>query len=282
MKKLSSDWLRGALATSLCVAIGCSSPPKKVEEPAADKAAEPAAESAADKAVDLPKGEAILDRYVEVTGGRAAYEKVTSRVAEGKFSMPKMNISGPLKSYQKAPSFFYVGIDLPGAGKIEGGYDGETAWENVQMTGPRILEGDELFGRVREARMDVDVNWRDLYTSAETVALEEVNGKPAYKVIVTPKNGPVETRFYDQESGLFVRLKIRPKTQMGEIDMVATASDYREVDGIKIPFQTTVAFAGQEIVTTTDKVEHNVEIPAETFALPDDIKKLLEQRKGAK
>ena len=40
-------------------------------------------------AADLPKGDTIIDRYVEVTGGRQNYEKRTSEYASGTVAMQR-------------------------------------------------------------------------------------------------------------------------------------------------------------------------------------------------
>ena len=42
-------------------------------------------------------------------------------------------------------------MDFPGIGKVEEGFDGETAWENSALQGPRILDGDEKAAAKRAA-----------------------------------------------------------------------------------------------------------------------------------
>ena len=85
------------------------------------------------------------------------------------------------------------------------------------------------------------------------------------------------TLYFEKESGLLVKQEV--SQQGGSVETMI--GDYKEVDGIKIAHRTAqktkiegVQFA-VEIVTTIDSVEHNVDIPASRFALPDDIKALL-------
>src|ERR1039457_2351124 len=47
-------------------------------------------------AADDIKPEAILDKYVEVTGGRAAYEKIKTEVATGTLEITSIGLSGTL------------------------------------------------------------------------------------------------------------------------------------------------------------------------------------------
>ena len=42
---------------------------------------------------DLPKAETILERYIEVTGGRAVYEKTHSEIATGSMEIAGMGIA---------------------------------------------------------------------------------------------------------------------------------------------------------------------------------------------
>ena len=50
----------------------------------------------------LPKADTILTQYVEATGGKAAYEKIKSRVATGTIEVPAANIKGKIEVSQAA------------------------------------------------------------------------------------------------------------------------------------------------------------------------------------
>lgn len=223
-----------------------------------------------------PTGEQVLDNYIEVTGGKAAYEKVKSRVITGKMSIPAQGIGGDIQMYQKSPNLSYMTITIPQLGKIERGFNGEVGWEKNPMTGTRVLSGDEKEQMLREATMNQEVNWRNQYTKVENVGTEQINNKPAYKVKMTSKNGNEETRFYDVESGLLVQSQMTVKNVQGEFPIVATPSDWREVEGVKMPFKSTqeLKSMGLEQVIAMDKVETNVDIPDSKFELPEDVKGL--------
>src|SRR5882757_7574647 len=97
---------------------------------------------AADQA--LPKAETILDRYVEVTGGKAAYEKHTRDTMTGTISFPAQGLSGKLTRYAMAPDKEYSVVELGPIGKIESGFSNGVAWEKSAILGPRIKSGEEL------------------------------------------------------------------------------------------------------------------------------------------
>src|ERR1039458_8741967 len=90
------------------------------------------------------RSEAILDKYVEVTGGRAAYEKIKPEVATGTLEITSVGLSGTLTIYQAAPDKAYTAIEFSGGvGKGEEGSNGQVAWAINGMQGARIKEGDE-------------------------------------------------------------------------------------------------------------------------------------------
>jgi hypothetical protein len=140
-------------------------------------------------AQDLPKAETILDRYVEVTGGKAAYEKHTHEKMTGTISVPEVGMTGSLTRYAMAPDKEYSVLVLGPLGKAESGFNNGVAWEKNVITGPRVKSGDEGGQAAREARFNAQVDWRKLFLKVETAGSESVDGEDCYKVVVTPTAG---------------------------------------------------------------------------------------------
>ena len=85
----------------------------------------------------------------------------------------------------------------------------------------------------------------------------------------------VETGYYDQETGLLLRLERTEKIPLGEIQTRSDFSDYREVEGMKYPFKNVVLAMGQqEIVTTILDMQINPQIEEDVFSAPESIQKL--------
>jgi hypothetical protein len=53
---------------------------------------------------DLPTAETVLNQYIEATGGKDAYKKITSRVLTGTVELTGANIMGPIKLTQAVPN----------------------------------------------------------------------------------------------------------------------------------------------------------------------------------
>lgn len=223
---------------------------------------------------NLPKADTILDKYIEVTGGKAAYAKIHNEVSSGTMEFAAMGLKGSLVSYTAEPDKRVAEFNLPGIGKMLDGANGEVAWSTSAMQGPRIKEGDERAEALMEGHFNADAHWRDVFQSAETVALEAVDGKDCYKVLVTPKAGSPITRWYDKQSNLLVKSSMIAKSPMGELEAVSTYSDYRKEGDLLVPHKVVAHVAGRDLVMTVDKVEYNADLPKDRFDLPDDIKAL--------
>ena len=223
---------------------------------------------------ELPKAEDLIRKYIEATGGEKAQLKLKNRRVVGTFSMPMQGLKGQIKGYGAEPNKFRVTVDLGDMGTIDRGSDGETIWENTLMTGARIMSGEEREMMVRETDFHALLNWKKHFKSVQTTAVEEIEGKPAFVVVAVPNSGKEETWYFDKASGLLVKTKSVVPTQMGELPLENTISDYREIDGTKISFKTVQLIMGMQQVITLETVEHNVKLDSDTFALPETIQAL--------
>ena len=229
-------------------------------------------------AADLPKAETILDKYIEVTGGKAAYQKLHSHMESGTFELPAMGVKGTLTSYRAEPDLAYTEIVLEGIGKMQVGSDGKVAWTNNPMQGPHIQEGAERAQAMQTERFNGELHWREIYKTAETTGIEAVDGKDCYKVVLTPAEGSPATHFYDKESGLLTKFSIVSQSAMGEIPTDSFPTDYRKEGDILMAHKVRQTAAGQEVVITIDTVKVNPEIPKSRFDLPDEIKALVNKK----
>jgi hypothetical protein len=235
-------------------------------------AAEPAQPGGAAAAGALPAADAVLEDYVAATGGRAAYEKLETRVSSGSFTVASMNQAATFTMHQAAPGKMHLVIDMPGVGKEERGTDGQTAWSRSGMTGNRIVDGDERAQMLRTAALRAEIQWRELYRKVETVGTEDVGGRKTYKVAMHTPEGGVEHRYYDVETKLLLRTTLVEKSPMGEVPVDSLTSDYRKVGDILLSHKAVIKAMSMEQVLTLQKVEHNVTIDPRQFEVPSDVR----------
>ncbi len=251
--------LRGALALAL-LACGMVAPG-----------------AAADSA--LPDGAKILDAYAEASGGIAAHRKIRSRVMHGTMSVVGMDLSGEVTVSHADGNMYFV-WEAPAFGKVENGVHEDVAWEITPMTGARVKEGAERRSALRVAALDHTSNWRKYYAVAECVGVETIEGRSCFKVRVDVKGESPSTHWYDTKTGLLTQIQAQHEGAHGTMNLRIVLDDYREVDGVRVPFKTTHTLNDQQtMVLEIASVKHNVEIPAERFALPEVIVSKLEPRR---
>jgi len=217
---------------------------------------------------ELPTADTVLNQYIEATGGKAAYEKLKNRVSTGTIEITGANLKGTVKVTQAVPNKMSVVTELGPVGVIKRGTDGKNAWEISTVGGERDLEGEEKEVFLREANFYEDLLWKELYAKVECVGIEEVEGKPAYKIVFTPKTGKTSTKYYDKTSHLLVKETSTTAGPQGEVTVDTIASDYKAVDGVLMPFTATQKALTQQIVLKLTEVKHNVDLPADAFRRP--------------
>lgn len=228
-----------------------------------------------------PTAEQILDRYVEATGGKAAYEKLRSEVSSGVMDMKAQGIKGRMTGYRNSANSSYSVVEVDGVGKIEEGVANGVVWEKSPLAGPRVKTGEERAFALREAMLAKDLKWRDVYGKVDLTGEDTVEGAACYRVTMTPKDGGrPETRFYDKQTGLLKKVSLIAATQMGDLPVETLMYDYKEFGGVKMVTRTVTKMAGQEMTVTLSSVEFNKEIPASRFAMPAEVKALVDKQKN--
>ena len=222
----------------------------------------------------LPAAADLMDRYVEATGGREAYDRIENRVTTATLEFVGQGLSLDMTIHQARPNKNYTLIESEMIGKAEKGTDGETAWELSMMTGPQLMKGQQKTDFLREAAMDRMAHWREEFAGAESAGVETVGETACYKIVLTSESGPPMRLFLDRESYLPVKIAMDLETPMGVVPMETFPGDFREVDGLLLAHSGRVVLVGQERSMTIKSIEHNVDLPAGLFDLPEEIRAL--------
>jgi len=235
-----------------------------------------------DAAEALPTAASILDRYVEVTGGKAAYQKHKTQVMQGVLAFAAQGITGKLTRYAAGPDKEYSVAELGQIGKIESGYSNGVAWEKSALLGPRLKSGEEFVLAQREAYFNQELEWRTIYPKVETKGLENAEAQECYKLILTPKSGRPETRFYSKATGLLVKTTMTGTSPMGDVNVEVTTFDYKSFDGVLYPAHSKHKAAGQDLDMVITSITFDEPIPNEYFDVPAEIKAKLPKPSAAK
>ena len=245
--------------------------PQKPEEKKATEEKKPPEEKKVPEATaeePLPSVDQILEKNVDAVGGKAALEKITTREVKGVFEIPAMGASGTFTAWAKAPNKAATTIDVPGFGVIQNAFDGTSAWEDNPMTGMRDLAGPELAARKRDSTFQRELKLKELYDKIEVKGRQKIGDKDVYVLEATPAEGKVEKLYFDVQSGLLVRLDAERESPQGSATVETSFENYKEVDGIKVPFALKQVMPQFTIELKFDEVKHNVEIEDAKFAKP--------------
>ena len=220
----------------------------------------------------------IIEKHLAAAGGRAALNKLTSRVSTGAISIttPVGELKGTVEVYNKAPNRIrtLVKIDAValGGGQIinDQRFDGATGYVIDSFNGNREIAGDQLAAMKNGGFPTPLLTYKDTGVTAALSGRETVGTSDAYVIQFTPKTGPGIRVFIDTKSFMVVKTIITVNVpQLGRpIDQVVEFSDYRDVDGIKIPYTTKSTNPLQTITATLNDVKHNTEIDDSVFSKP--------------
>lgn len=225
----------------------------------------PASLQTIDSSKPLPTLEQVLSRYVEATGGSAAHQRLTTRVAKGEWENVTRGVRYPIEIYSKAPNKRVEVLDAPENRGFTGrGYDGAAGWSmNMTETGLRPLEGAELATTQRESDFYRQIRLDRLYQRLTVAGKERINGRDVYSIEAIPESGNPEKLYFDCESGLLSRRDM----VYGKTPVQHYFEDYREVDGIKLPF--VLRSEGPvRVITRLAEIKHNTPIEDSRFKSP--------------
>ncbi|MEK6323157.1 MAG: hypothetical protein AABN33_15905 [Acidobacteriota bacterium] len=218
-----------------------------------------------DSSKALPTVEQVLAKYVESMGGRAAYQKLTTRVANGDWENVTRGVTFPIEIYSKAPNKRVEILDASENRGFTGrGYDGTAGWSmNMTETGLRQLEGAELATMQRESDFYRQIKLDQLYKQLTVTGKFRIGGREVYVIEAIPESGNSEKLYFDAETGLLSRREMI----YGKTPVQHYYEHYRDVDGIKLPF--ILRSEGPvRVITRLKQIKHNVPIEDARFKSP--------------
>jgi hypothetical protein len=106
-------------------------------------------------------------------------------------------------------------------------------------------------------------------TKIELAGKEKVGDRDAFALTVTPSSGPASRVFIDADTYMTLRMITTLELpEVGTIEQTIDFSDYRDVDGVKVPFTIKGSSAVQTFTMTASTIEHNVSVDPALFGKP--------------
>jgi len=221
-----------------------------------------------------PSIDEIFAKYVEAIGGKAAVEKITSRVSKGTVEVVGLEEKGTVEVYEKAPQKLVQIVKIRGAGGWAWGFNGSMAWNFVPATGKvEETKGQGLTMAKFEADFYQALKLKERYSNVTLNGVQKIQyrdgPRETYVIEATPVTGGDPEKFYfETQSGLLIRHDTVDKSEDGKVPIREFLLDYTAVDGIKVPFTRRLAQGPLIFIFRYTEVKQNVVIDDGRFNMP--------------
>lgn len=218
----------------------------------------------------LPTADEIIEKYIQAVGGREANFKLKTARIFGTVEVTPVNVTGTFDVYAKAPNKFLTAMNVTQLGELKEGFNGQTAWIRTDQIGVQVFNVAKQAEIVRNADFYKYFNFKKHFSKAKVSVVDKDVDKPAYLIELTPTaGGSLEKMYFDQLSGLLIRRDVmRIGFQGKSLPATIYYGDYREIDGVKIPFYLKQISGKMIFEQKIVGVKNNVAINDEIFDPP--------------
>ena len=221
-----------------------------------------------------PSATEILDRYIAALGGAQRLAGLTSFVSKGA-SAGYMGLggSGDFTIYAKAPNQRTTLItfkDHPDRGESTWAFSGPTGWIKTPrgLLGEYELTGGELDGARLEAQMSFPGQIKQALTNWRVGAKQSIGDRDFQVVQGSGGRNFLATLYFDTQTGLLTRLIRYSPSPVGRMPTQIDYADYRDVGGIKFPFEYKFLWLDGRYTAKISDVKTNVAIDTALFGKP--------------
>jgi hypothetical protein len=210
----------------------------------------------------------LFDKYLQAVGGAAALDKVTSRASKGTIDVGGKPV--PIDLYSKAPNKRASIVHLPEGDNVTA-FDGQVGWLDAPGRPAREMHGPDLDAASMDADLRFPEHLKQMFTEAQVSGTKTIGDKTAYEIVGRREGKPPIRLYFDQQSGLLLRLVRYADTALGRLPTQLDYADYRDVDGLKLPFRWTLARPSGRFTIQATEVKQNVPVEDARFAKPAGV-----------
>jgi len=245
----------------------------------------------------LPSADTILDKFIQASGGAQRLAGLTSFDAIGtSVGFGGFGGGGDVEIVAKFPdkrSTIIVFKEATGRGDQIRSYNGTTGWVRtpLNVVGEFQLGGGDLDGARFDAQLSFPGQIKQVLTNLKSGPPTSITDLPApssqssleqsagaaqeHSVDVVQGTGPrglLVTLYFDKQTGLLLRELRYGSSPIGRVPTQIDFSDYRDVNGIKLPFRITYAWLDGRDSIVLREIKTNVPIDEAKFGKPAPLK----------
>lgn len=223
----------------------------------------------------------LIAKVIKALGGEKNLRKITSRTIKFELELVGQSLKGYGTTYQKAPNKYLSKIILKSSNKTIGSgfeyFDGKRGGFNSIQIPSYAYTGVPL----EDLKFRVDLySFLDLnekIEKAEILRKEKFAGEDVYVLSIKPKKANKVTYFISSKTFLVLKkdrvhhMLTTPASSPTKIHVSEIYEDYRNVDGVFLPFKTQSKYNEDNEIKMADftayvkEIKHNVKIPNNKF-----------------
>ena len=212
-----------------------------------------------------PSPDQLFDKSIQAAGGAAAIDKISSRVMKGTIDFGGHTL--PIDIYAKDPDMRISYTHMSDGDNVTA-FNGREGWLGTPGRPLREMHGSDLDGASIDADLHLATHLKQMFTEAHSRGTEKVGDHETYVVAGTREGKPPIMLYFDQQSGLLLRLVRYGETALGRMPTQIDYADYREKDGVKVPYRWTLARPSGRFTIQLSELQQNVPVDDSKFLKP--------------
>jgi len=213
----------------------------------------------------LPTADQLIDHYIQALGGEAAIGNINSRREQGTFIAAGQSVS--VEIFDEDPDKQAFLRHMP-TGDSVAVFNGREGWSITPGHSAREMQTADLDAAQIDRDLQFPLHIKRLFAEVRVEYPEKIGDREAYVVSGTQEGRPPVKLYFDEQSGLLVRLVRYADSPLGLVPTQIDYGDYRNVEGVEVPFRRTVSQAAEISTLQLTAIEQNIPIDDAMFTKP--------------
>jgi photosynthetic reaction center cytochrome c subunit len=214
---------------------------------------------------NLPSADQILGKFLQAVGGVESAARVSTRIQKGTLTAGSKQF--PVEVLAKAPAKRVTTAHFPGGDNITA-TNGKAGWLNTPGRPVHAMTAPEVAAASMDAELFFPASLRQIFKELRVEQPGQIDGRPVYVLTGITENLPPAQLYFDEQSGLLVRVLRYAETPLGLNPAQIDYADYREEGGLKTPFRWTIGRPSGAFTIQIEQMQQNVPIEDSKFAAP--------------
>lgn len=214
---------------------------------------------------NLPSVDQIMAKYQQALGGANAIQSLKSLSEKGTAEFAGRQI--PVNVAGESPNKRIITIHLP-AGDSVTAINGDAGWASAPHRPVHEMSSSEVSVAHLDTDLQLPLHMKQAFEELKMERAERLNDRDCYVLLGKVGGLPRARLYFDQQSGLLVRMLQYAETALGLNPTRIDYSDFRPVQGVQIPYRWTVARPAGQFTIQISEVTPNAQIDLSLFAKP--------------